>query len=145
MELKQKFSFKTMLFMISSVFKAAPILFPLFIVIKILETMLGIVALYVLKDATNLVAKLITNGDVMGLTIITTFTYLVLLLIVEALLYLIENIIESYYYKNADRYFRIILMYKLGNMSQEKLYDKGIYDKYNFVYAAQEGRFRNTC
>lgn len=134
MNLKQKFSFRTMGFMISSVFKAAPVLFPLFIFIKILQTVLGIIALYVLKDATNYVALVITNNTVLNKAIILTFIYLILLLVVESLLYLTENIIESYYYKNADRYFRIILMYKLGKMSQEKLYDKEIHDKYNYAY-----------
>lgn len=134
MNLKQKFSFKTMWFMISNVFKAAPVLFPLFILIKILQTVLGVVALYVLKDATNYVALVITNNSVLNNAIISTFLYLILLLVVESLLYLAENIIESYYYKNADRYFRIILMYKLGKLSQEKLYDKEIHDKYNYAY-----------
>lgn len=134
MDLKQKFSFKTMWFMISNVFKAAPVLFPLFILIKILQTVLGVVALYVLKDATNYVALVITNNSVLNNAIISTFLYLILLLVVESLLYLAENIIESYYYKNADRYFRIILMYKLGKLSQEKLYDKEIHDKYNYAY-----------
>lgn len=134
MDLKQKFSFKTMWFMISNVFKAAPVLFPLFILIKILQTVLGVVALYVLKDATNYVALVITNNSVLNNAIIFTFLYLILLLVVESLLYLAENIIESYYYKNADRYFRIILMYKLGKLSQEKLYDKEIHDKYNYAY-----------
>ena len=134
MDLKQKFSFKTMWFMLSSVFKAAPVLFPLFILIKVLQTLLGVVALYVLKDATNLVAEAIVNNSALNNAIILTFVYLILLLVVEALLYFIENIIESYYYKNADRYFRIILMYKLGKLSQEKLYDKVTYDKYNYAY-----------
>ena len=134
MDLKQKFSFKTMWFMISNVFKAAPVLFSLFILIKILQTVLGVVALYVLKDATNYVALVITNNSVLSNAIISTFLYLILLLVVESLLYLAENIIESYYYKNADRYFRIILMYKLGKLSQEKLYDKEIHDKYNYAY-----------
>lgn len=134
MELKQKFTLKTMFFMLSSVFRAAPVLFPLFIIIKILETLLGVVALYVLKDATNLVTQLLTNNDVMKQAMIMTFVYLLLLLVVEAILYFIECIIEGYYYKNADRYFRIILMYKLGRLSQEKLYDKEIYDKYNYAY-----------
>jgi len=134
MDLKQKFTFKTMWFMISSVFKAAPVLFPLFILIKVLQTMLGVVALYVLKDATNFVAEAIVNNEVLSNAILLTFIYLILLLVVEALLYFIENIIESYYYKNADRYFRIILMYKLGKLSQEKLYDKVTYDKYNYAY-----------
>lgn len=134
MNLKQKFSFKTMWFMLSNVFKAAPVLFPLFILIKILQTVLGVIALYVLKDATNYVALVITNNSVLNNAIIFTFIYLILLLVVESLLYLAENIIESYYYKNADRYFRIILMYKLGKLSQEKLYDKEIHDKYNYAY-----------
>ena len=134
MNLKQKFSFKTMWFMLSNVFKAAPVLFPLFILIKILQTVLGVIALYVLKDATNYVALVITNNSVLNNAIIFTFIYLILLLVVESLLYLTENIIESYYYKNADRYFRIILMYKLGKLSQEKLYDKEIHDKYNYAY-----------
>lgn len=134
MNLKQKFSFKTMIFMLSSVFKAAPVLFPLFILIKICETLLGVVTLYVLKDATNLIAEMISNNSIMMEAMIMTFLYLVLLLVVEGILYLCEDIIESYYYKNADRYFRIILMYKLGKLSQEKLYDKEVYDKYNFAY-----------
>ena len=134
MELKQKFKFKTLLFMLSSVFKAAPVLFPLFIVIKIFETLLGVVALYVLKDATNMVAAVITNEAVLDKTILITFGYLLLMLVVESLLYLVYDIIENYYYKNADRYFRIILMYKLGNLSQEELYDKVTYDKYNYAY-----------
>ncbi len=134
MELKQKFTLKTMFFMLSSVFKAAPVLFPLFILIKVLETLLGVVALYVLKDATNLVAEVVMNNAVLNQTVMMTCIYLVLLLVVESLLVLCENIIESYYYKNADRYFRIILMYKLGKLSQEKLYDKETYDKYNFAY-----------
>ena len=98
MNLKQKFSFKTMWFMLSNVFRAAPVLFPLFILIKILQTVLGVVALYVLKDATNYVALVITNNSVLNNAIISTFVYLILLLVVESLLYLAENIIESYYY-----------------------------------------------
>ena len=83
MDLKQKFSFKTMWFMISSIFKAAPVLFPLFILIKVLQTMLGVVALYVLKDATNFVAEAIVNNEVLSNAILLTFIYLILLLVVE--------------------------------------------------------------
>ena len=79
MDLKQKFSFKTMWFMLASVFKAAPVLFPLFIFIKILQTVLGVAALYVLKDATNFVADVLVNKSSLNNAIIYTFIYLILL------------------------------------------------------------------
>ncbi len=134
MNLKQKFSFKTLLFMIESVFRATPVLFSLLILIKIIETSIGLVALYVLKDATNLVAELVINKEILTKALIMTFIYLILLLVINSLVEFMREIIDGYYYKNADRYFRILLMYKLGKLSQEKLYEKDTYDKYNFAY-----------
>ena len=120
--------------MIESVFRATPVLFSLLILIKIIETSIGLVALYVLKDATNLVAELVINKEILTKALIMTFIYLILLLVINSLVEFMREIIDGYYYKNADRYFRILLMYKLGKLSQEKLYEKDTYDKYNFAY-----------
>ncbi len=134
MDLKQKFTFKTMFFMMKSVFKASPVLFLLFIIIRIVQTLLGVVALYILKDATNLVTEVIVNKGVINQALCTTILYLFLALVAQNITYMVYYIIESYYYKNADRYFRIILMYKLGKMSQESLYDSETFDRYNYAY-----------
>ena len=38
------------------------------------------------------------------------------------------------YFKNVEQYFRTLLLYKLGKLPQEKMYDNKVYDKYQFTY-----------
>ena len=84
--------------MIESVFRATPVLFSLLILIKIIETSIGLVALYVLKDATNLVAELVINKEILTKALIMTFIYLILLLVINSLVEFMREIIDGYYY-----------------------------------------------
>lgn len=134
MEGKEKFKLSTLLFMIRGVFIASPILFPLLVLLAVFTIVYNVFLLYLLKDATNSAVALITDESLIDRTLLLVSLYLVLYMAVKYVIEWVEGITERTYYKQADRYFRNILLYKLGKLPQEKMYDSDTYTKFEFSY-----------
>jgi len=131
---KSKFKLKTLFFMIKSVFRASPVLFPLLIIITIGMISVSAYSLFVLKDATNMVVEMLDLKATINLVLFFVFLYIFIQLVLTPILQFFLDLAERYYYKQADRYFRILLLYKLGKLPQENMYDSEIYNKYEFTY-----------
>lgn len=121
--------------MIRSVFNASPIFFPLLVLLAMFTIVYNVVLLYLLKDATNSAVALINDKSLISETLILVSLYLVLFMVVKYIIEWVEGITERTYYKQADRYFRNILLYKFGKLPQEKMYDSDTYTKFEFSYA----------
>ena len=131
---KKKFNFKTLFFMIKSVFKASPILLPLMIILTIVSISLSAYSLFVLKDATNSIVDLLKANTTFKQVLFFVLLYLIIEILLNQLLQYIISFTERHYYKQADRYFRILLLYKLGKLPQENMYNSEIYNKYEYTY-----------
>ncbi len=131
---EHKFSFKTLLFMMKSVLKSSPILFPLLVAIVISSISIGAFLLYVVKDITNEVVLLISGTGSMEKALWLVAIYLFFELFVLLLLDWAREYTEWHYFKQSERYFSELVLYKLGNLPQENMYSKEVYEKFQFTY-----------
>ena len=120
--------------MIKSIFKASPILFVVVVSLSITQIGIGAFLLYVIKDATNALVGLIQDTNGIDLVFKLVFLYLGIELLFRVILQWLSNLINDVYFKNVEQYFRTLLLYKLGKLPQEKMYDNKVYDKYQFTY-----------
>ncbi|QVK18412.1 ABC transporter ATP-binding protein [Mycoplasmatota bacterium] len=134
MEEKKKFKLKTLFFMIRSILNASPILFPLMVILSIISIGISAYALFVLKDATNAVVDLVRLNTTFNQVIFFVLLYLLIEILFNQFLQYISDITERHYYKQADRYFRTVLLYKLGKLPQVNMYDSEVYNKYQYTY-----------
>jgi len=130
----QSFKLSTLIFMIKCIFRAAPILFPLMLFLTILYIGISILSLFVLKDATNAIVAMLNLETTLLKVLFLVFLYLFIEIIVNHFMRFIIDYTERHYYKQADRYFRVLLLYKLGKLPQINMYDSEIYNKYEFTY-----------
>ena len=129
-----KFKLSTFWFMIRSIFKASPILFIFVVSQSIAQISIGAFLLYVIKDATNALVGLIDGTNGVELVFQLVFLYLIIELLVRVIMNWIFSLSTDVYFKNVEQYFRTLLLYKLGKLPQEKMYDNKVYDKYQFTY-----------
>ena len=129
-----KFKLSTFWFMIKSIFKASPILFIFVVSQSIAQISIGAFLLYVIKDATNALVGLIDGTNGVELVFQLVFLYLIIELLVRVIMNWIFSLSTDVYFKNVEQYFRTLLLYKLGKLPQEKMYDNKVYDKYQFTY-----------
>lgn len=134
MENVGKFKFTTLWFMFKSILKASPILFPVLILLSIFQISIGAFLLYIIKDATNAIVGLVDNTNGIELVIKLVFIYLIIELLFKLFVEWLQSITQDHYYLQVDTYFRTLLLYKLGKLPQENMYDNQIYDKYQFTY-----------
>lgn len=134
MEEKKVFKIKTLFFMIKCILRASPILFPLMVILTIGSIGISAYSLFVLKDATNGIISLLNLDTTLKQAMFLVFLYIGLELVVSPIISFTIDFIERYYYKEADRYFRLLLLYKLGKLPQENMYNSEIYNKYEFTY-----------
>jgi len=120
--------------MIKSIFKASPILFIFVVSQSIAQISIGAFLLYVIKDATNALVGLIDGTNGVELVFQLVFLYLIIELLVRVIMNWIFSLSTDVYFKNVEQYFRTLLLYKLGKLPQEKMYDNKVYDKYQFTY-----------
>ncbi|MDD4076874.1 MAG: ATP-binding cassette domain-containing protein, partial [Bacilli bacterium] len=130
----RNFKFSTLFFMIRCIFRASPILFPLLIILTILSIGLSAFALFVLRDATNALVDMLNLDATLTKVFILVFLYLFIEIVFDQFIRFIINYTEGHYYKQADRYFRVLLLYKLGKLPQVNMYDSNIYNKYEYTY-----------
>lgn len=130
----QKFSLKTFVFMMKSVFKSSPILFPLLIIIVVTSIGVGAFSLYMIRDITNEVVLLISGSGDLRKTVFLVAIYLFLELFILLFLDWAREYVEWHYHKQSEVYFSNILLYKLGNLPQESMYNKDVYEKFQFTY-----------
>jgi len=131
---EHKFSIRTLWFMLKNVFKSSPILFPLLIIIVTTSISIGAFLLYVIKDLTNEVVLLIDGLGSFSYAVYLLIIYLVLELFVKLLLDWAREFTELHYFKQSEAYFSKIVLYKLGNLGQENMYSKDVYEKFQFTY-----------
>lgn len=134
METTKKFSLSTFLFMIKSIFRASPIFFPLFLITSILATLIGPLSLFIVKDAVNEMVEMIDGRSTFQSVMFFVLLYLLINLVLRPILNYIKTINYNLYYKQADRYFRVIALYKLSNLPQESMYDHEIHNKFEYTY-----------
>lgn len=134
MEENKKFKLKTLFFMIRSILNASPVLFPLMVILRIVSIGISAYALFILKDATNAVVNLLSLNTTFNQVLFFVFLYLLIEVFFNQLLQFISDITERHYYKQADRYFRMVLLYKLGKLPQENMYDSEVYNRYQYTY-----------
>jgi len=130
----KKFKLSTAFFMVKCIFRASPILFPLLVILSIMQIGLTAYGLFVLKDATNALVGLLTLDTTLKQVLFFVFLYLIIEIVLNQLLSALTELTERHYYKQADRYFRILLLYKLGKLPQINMYDSEVYNKYEFTY-----------
>jgi ABC-type bacteriocin/lantibiotic exporter with double-glycine peptidase domain len=131
---KRKFRLKTIFFMIGCVFKSSPVLFPLMIVLSMVSIGLTAYALFILRDTTNAIVDLLNLKTTYDKVLLLVLFYLIIEIVITQILQIIIDYSERHYYKQADRYFRILLLYKLGKLPQINMYDSNMYNKYEFTY-----------
>ncbi|HEY8444943.1 MAG TPA: ATP-binding cassette domain-containing protein [Bacilli bacterium] len=130
----RNFKLSTLFYMVKCILRASPILFPLLIFLTILSIGLSLFALFILRDATNGIVGLLNQESTLNQVLILVFLYLLFEIVFNQLISFLIDYTERHYYKQADRYFRIVLLYKLGKLPQINMYDSEVYNKYEFTY-----------
>jgi ATP-binding cassette subfamily B protein len=130
----QKFKLSTLFFMIGCILRASPVLFPLMVLLTIMSIGVSAYALFMLRDATNGIVDMLAGNVGITAVLVPVFLYLILSVVLEQVLRFLVDYTERHYYKQADRYFRVLLLYKLGKLPQVNMYDSDIYNKYEFTY-----------
>jgi len=131
---QKKFSIKNLFFMIKCIFFASPLLFPLLILVTAAVNILGIWGVFILGDISNSLVQFLSDSITLNTVILLVFLYIAIQLLFKNLFKFLQEVIKNLYYKQADRYFRILLLYKLGKTEQEKMYDNDFYNKYEYTY-----------
>lgn len=129
-----KFSFKTLKFMMKNAFRASPILFPILVVIVMINIGIGIVLIYLVKDSTNGVIELIEGRGDLTLVFLLIGAYLFLQLFVRLFLDWLREFTEHHFFRQSENYFHRMVLYKLGKIPQESMYDKRTYEQFRFTY-----------
>lgn len=134
MECEKKFKLSTFFFMIKCILRASPILFPLMVIVNIISIGITAYALFVLKDATNGIVCMLKLEKTFNQVMYIVLLYLFIEIVLKQVLQFVMAITQRFYYKQADRYFRNLLLYKFGKLPQVNMYDSDMYNKFKYTY-----------
>ena len=129
-----KFSFKTLTFMLRNAFRSSPILFPILVFIVYASIGISLILIYLVKDATNELISVIEGFGSLQSVFLYVGLFLFLHLVVKVVLDWLREYTELHFFRQSENYFHRMVLYKLSQLPQEKMYDQKTYEQFRFTY-----------